>query len=133
MRRPVLLNTGGLDQLVYVPSSGPEIRRILSEVYGVDLINPPQSVRETRTGGLPALIEREVWMARSPDAWRELGREFRATHVLSRAEIPLQLHSIAQDAHFVLYLIPPSASTATVELARLQRIHRPRRFLPPPP
>ena len=40
-RRPVLLDGGGLDALPYAPESGPEMQRVLLDVYGIDLLNPP--------------------------------------------------------------------------------------------
>ncbi len=35
----------------YLPSTGPEVNRILKEIYGVDLFDPPNEIRKARPGG----------------------------------------------------------------------------------
>ena len=40
-RRPVLLDTGALDTVMYSLETGAAMQRMLREIYGLDLFNPP--------------------------------------------------------------------------------------------
>jgi hypothetical protein len=104
--RPVLVNTGALDQLPYVPASAMGMREILLRVYGVDLLEPPSSVRELRPGALPPGIEKEVWEARTRDEWIAIAEEFDAWTVLARNDVALDLPVEFVSDSYRVYSIP---------------------------
>ena len=105
-RRPLLLNTGALDQITIVPSSGPEMTRVLDQVYGIDLFNPPEDIKRTRPGGLLPDSARALWESRSTADWQAIAQEFNATQILTHGETQLQLPEIARNDTFALYQIP---------------------------
>jgi hypothetical protein len=104
-RRPVLLEGAALNQLPYVPASGPEMNRILREVYGEDLFRPrPDGWR--RSGGLDPSSGRWLWQERGADEWRRLGNRFGFTQVLTYGNWELRLPIVARSAEYVLYEVP---------------------------
>jgi hypothetical protein len=103
-RRPVVLDGGSLDTLPYAVESGPEMSRILRDVYGVDLFNPPEEAR--RGGRVPSTANRQVWATMSRDRWRQIAREYGFTQVLTPAGWTLDLPLLASSRDFTLYGIP---------------------------
>lgn len=103
-RRPVLLDGGGLDGLLYSLEAGPEMERILREVYGVDLLNPPEEARGA--GRIPPIANRHAWERYSPDKWQDIKRAFGVTQVLTYPDWSLNLPVAAHSRRFVLYQIP---------------------------
>ena len=87
-RRPVLLY-GALDTLPYAPESGPEMQRIMQDVYGLDLFNPPESARGT--GALPRQPHQALWESNSPERWTEIRRRWNVTQIIVPAAWTLQL------------------------------------------
>ena len=67
-RRPVLIDGGGLDALPYATEAGPEMRRVLSDVYGIDLLSPPSEAQDS--GVVPDDFNKDVWPKYSPSKWR---------------------------------------------------------------
>jgi hypothetical protein len=102
-RRPVLLDGGGLDGVMYSLDAGPEMKRILREVYGVDLLNPPEEARGA--GRIPPLATQKVWEGYSTEKWHELGRAFHVTQVLTYPDWTLKLPLAAQSRRYLLYQI----------------------------
>lgn len=102
-RRPVLLNGEGLDSLPYFPETGPEMARILREVYGVDFFNPPAEMG--RRGGLAKQTGRALWERRTPAEWRTLAERFDVHQVLTYGDWLLQLPASARSAEYTLYEI----------------------------
>ena len=78
--------------------------RILKEVYGIDLFNPPPEAY--RSGAVPPAINRRVWESYPPDRWREIRRTFQVTEVLTPGGWQLQLPVAAQNMSMLLYEIP---------------------------
>jgi hypothetical protein len=103
-RRPVLLDAGGLDSLPYAPESGPAMDRILRDVYQIDLFHPP--VEAKGAGAIPHAVNRAVWQRYSRDKWREIGRAYNVTQVISRSDYELDLPIAAQTPSLRLYRIP---------------------------
>ena len=58
-RRPVLLDTGALDTVMYSLETGAAMQRMLREIYGLDLFNPPPDA--VGAGRIPALSHRKTW------------------------------------------------------------------------
>lgn len=104
--RPLLLNVGALDQLSVVPSSGPEMARVLDHVYGIDLFNPPDEIKQTRPGALLPSSGRALWEGRSVLEWQEIAREFGAWEVLAYGDWELQIPEIVRNEEFALHEIP---------------------------
>jgi hypothetical protein len=103
-RRPVLLDGGGLDGVLYSLEGGPEMARILREVYGIDLLNPPDEARGA--GRIPPMANRKTWEGYSREQWREIKRDFGVTQVLTYPDWTLNLPLAAQSRRFLLYGIP---------------------------
>lgn len=106
-RRPVLLNGLVLDQLPYAPESAPAIDRIMREVYGVDLLNPPEEARGS--GRMPLGPNRQAWERFTPERWAAIGREYGVTGVVALADWRVKLRPIAHHRRegLTLYEIPP--------------------------
>jgi hypothetical protein len=102
-RRPVLLDSGALDTVIYAPASGPAMERILRDVYEIDFFNPPAEAR--RTSAIPHRVNKPIWERRSRRQWEEIGRTFNVTQVLTRAEWSLDLPIAAENRYFRLYRI----------------------------
>jgi hypothetical protein len=100
-RRPVLLDGGGLDGLLYSLEAGPEMERILREVYGIDLLNPPEEARGA--GRIPPMANRRVWESYSAEKWRDIGRVFHVTQVLTYPDWTLNLPVAAHSRRLLLY------------------------------
>jgi hypothetical protein len=106
-RRGVLLEGPSLNQLPYVPASGPEMNRILKSIYGEDLLIP-RSFNWLKTGGLKRYCGHQTWEAREADEWRRLAREFGFSDVLTYSDWSLKLPVIARSKELTLYHIPRS-------------------------
>jgi hypothetical protein len=100
-RRPVLLDGGGLDGLLYSLEAGPEMERILREVYGIDLLNPPEEARGA--GRIPPIANRQVWESYSTEKWRDIARVFHVTQVLTYPDWTLHLPVAAHSRRLLLY------------------------------
>jgi len=100
-RRPVLLDGGGLDGVLYSLEAGPEMRRILREVYGIDMLNPPEEARGA--GRIPPMANRRVWEGYSAEKWREIARDFHVTQVLTYPDWTLNLPVAAHSRRMLLY------------------------------
>jgi hypothetical protein len=110
-RRPLLVEANALDQIPYAPESAPAANAALKAVYGVDLLDPPESVRSP---GMPqglTPVTKPLWEARSAEEWKELGEVFGFTQVLANAEWRLHLPEVARDPAQVLYAIPVVSSS----------------------
>jgi hypothetical protein len=104
-RRPVLLEGPALNQLPYVPASGPAMNEILKHVYGDDLFSPrPAGWR--RAGGLHRNAARAVWEYRDLDEWQQLARQFGFTQIMTSETWNLKLPVVARSRRLVLYDIP---------------------------
>jgi hypothetical protein len=103
-RRPVLLDTGALDTVMYSLETGASMQRMLRDVYGLDLFNPPPAA--VGAGRIPALSHRETWQRFSPQTWQAIGRDFGVTQVLAYADWTLQLPVASQSRRLLLYDIP---------------------------
>ncbi|MBI4641848.1 MAG: hypothetical protein HY731_14250 [Candidatus Tectomicrobia bacterium] len=102
-RRPVLLDGGGLDLLPYTLEAGPEMNRILREVYGIDLFDPPE---EAKGGGrIPRMINKTLWESRTPEQWKEIKKHFGVTDIMMYADWHLKLPEVIRNQEFVLYRI----------------------------
>ena len=101
-RRPVLLS-GSLDMLPYAPELGPEMQRILLDVYGADLFHPPEAARGR--GVLPRELHRDRWERYSRERWVEIGRTYNVSQVLVPIDWSLDLPLKLED-RWRLYDIP---------------------------
>jgi hypothetical protein len=103
-RRPVLIDGGAVDGVIYSIEGAPAIDRILRDVYGVDLFNPPREAQGS--GAVPVQANQAAWAQCSRERWRELRRTYGITEVLTYRDWRLTLDPIAQNDQFVLYAIP---------------------------
>ena len=112
-RRPVLVDGGGLDGLAYSLDAGPALNRILRDVYGVDLLNPPADGEGMWGGAIPPAVNRAAWERYDVDRWREIRRTYGATQVLTHSDWKLNLPVRMQTAELTLYEIPSNLHTST--------------------
>lgn len=103
-RRPMLVDTGALDTIPYTPGSGPALYRILRDIYGIDLFNPPENLRGA--GRLTEKVHRREWERYTPAKWRDIRRTYHVTQVLTPADWQLDLPIVAGDRRYLLYAIP---------------------------
>jgi hypothetical protein len=103
-RRPVLLDTGALDTVMYSLETGAAMQRMLRDIYGLDLFNPPSDA--VGAGRIPALSHRKTWEGFSAEEWLAIRREFGVTQVLAYADWTLQLPVASQSRRLLLYDIP---------------------------
>ena len=103
-RRPVLLDTGALDTVMYSLETGAAMQRMLRDIYGLDLFNPPPDA--VGAGRIPALSHRATWEGYSAEKWRAIRREFGVTQVLAYSDWTLQLPVASQSRRLLLYDIP---------------------------
>ncbi len=103
-RRPVLLDTGALDTVMYSLETGAPMQRMLRDIYGLDLLHPPPDA--VGAGRIPALSHRDTWERYSPEQWREIRRDFGVTQVLAYSDWTLQLPVASQSRRLLLYDIP---------------------------
>jgi hypothetical protein len=103
-RRPVLLDGGTLDTLPYALEQGPAMDRMLKDVYGVDLFNPPP---EARGGGrVPHEFSRRVWEGWPLEKWQQIGRTYNVGQMIAPADWAIALPRVAASSGLVLYTIP---------------------------
>ena len=103
-RRPMLIDTGALDTIPYTPGSGPVLERILRDIYGIDLFDPPPELRGA--GRLLEDVHREHWQRYTSEDWRRIRKDYHVTQVLTPADWQLDLPIIAGDLRFLLHDIP---------------------------
>ena len=103
-RRAVLLDGGGLDALPYAIESAPEMDRILREVYGVDLLNPPEEARYR--GSVPPEFTKNVWQGYSRDQWNAVAERFGVRQVLTPGDWDLKLPVAVRNRTLTVYDIP---------------------------
>ena len=103
-RRPVLLDTGALDTVMYSLETGAAMQRMLRDIYGLDLFNPPPEA--VGAGRIPALSHRVTWENYAPEKWQAIRREFGVTQVLAYGDWALQLPIASQSRRLLLYDIP---------------------------
>ena len=107
-RRGVLLYGAAMNQLTYVPASGPKINEILRKIYGEDLFRP-RPENWVRCGGLMIESGRELWKQREPEEWAALGREFGFTDVVTFAGWTTKLPLVARNKKYAVYRVPQLA------------------------
>jgi hypothetical protein len=109
--RAVLLSSA-LNQLPYVPDSGPAMHQILLDVYGFDLFAPPDTVSTSR-GRIRHFAghAKRVWEARDAVGWTAIRDKYGVSQVLTQSHWTLDLPLIAENDRHRLYEIPPTERT----------------------
>ena len=103
-RRPLLLDGSTLDVLPYSIEGAAQVARILRDLHGVDLFDPPA---EARLGGrVPPLASRAAWTSRTRARWTELKRQYGVTQVVAFADWTIDLPMVAEGRGLRLYDIP---------------------------
>lgn len=103
-RRPVLLDAGALDTVMYSLETGAAMQRMLRDIYGLDLASPPPDA--VGAGRIPALSHQKTWERYTLEKWRDIRREFGVTQVLTYGDWGLQLPVASQSRRLLLYDIP---------------------------
>jgi hypothetical protein len=103
-RRPVLIDSGALDIMVYAPEGAPAAARIVTDVYGVDFFDPPREIRGSAM--IPHDTNKYTWSRFSTQRWRELRRTYNVSQIVARADYELALPIVAEADGLRLYRIP---------------------------
>jgi hypothetical protein len=103
-RRPVLISAA-INQISYVPQTGPLINRILKDLCNLDITAPPNSPY-TRSGRQDGRLYLEMWKARTEDEWIRIREEYDVTDVLIWRPNKLHLPKAAETPRFRYYHIP---------------------------
>jgi hypothetical protein len=103
-RRPVLIDSGALDIMVYAPEGGPAAARIVTDVYGVDFFDPPREIRSSSM--IPHDTNKYTWARFSTQRWRELRRTYNVSQIVARSDYELALPIVAEAEGLRLYRIP---------------------------
>lgn len=123
-RRGVLLYGAAINQITYVPASAPKTNQILQQIYGEDLLRP-RPANWLACGGLLPESARELWADRSPEEWRELGRRFGFTDVVTYASWSLKLPLVATGKRYAVFHVPseePSPARTDEQCHSLARL-----------
>ncbi|MBI5093139.1 MAG: hypothetical protein HZB26_11955 [Candidatus Hydrogenedentes bacterium] len=94
---PVLVDGPLALWIPYMPSLGPAIQKIESDIYGIRYAALGGSVR-------PSWLE--VWTARSTADWQALAREYSIRYVVCPGSTRLNLPEVLREADRALYEIP---------------------------
>jgi hypothetical protein len=105
-RKPLVIDPGGLDSIPYVPESGPALNQILRKVYAVDLLDPPQVIKDHPYEADVMRATKPVWEQRSTQEWKYLASEFGFNIILTDPTWNLHLPRADSDDEFVLYRVP---------------------------
>lgn len=86
----------------YMPSLGPAIQKIRDDLYGIRYERGENAVLKPWT---------EVWTSRTRDEWQDLADEYEFRHVISPAQVPLDLDEVLRGAgptgtDEILYHVP---------------------------
>jgi hypothetical protein len=105
-RRPVLIDSGALDTMVYAAEGGPATAQIVTDVYGVDFFDPPREMRSSSL--IPHDVNRFTWSPSrfSTQRWRELRRTYNVSQIVTRSDYELDLPMVAEGDGLRLYRIP---------------------------
>jgi hypothetical protein len=104
-RRPVLIDGGALDALIYVPEAATTSDHILREIYDLTLTRPG-SREDWSDGVLPDWAGEHVWRDRTVAGWQAIGDSFGVTDILTPSGWSLQLPLVARDDNLALWQIP---------------------------
>ena len=105
-RRPVLIDSGALDTVVYAPEGGPATAQIVTDVYGIDFYDPPREMRSSSL--IPHDANRFNWSPSrfSAQRWRELRRTYNVSQIVTRSDYELDLPIVAEADGLRLFRIP---------------------------
>jgi hypothetical protein len=103
-RRPVLLDPGALDGLVYALAGAPAVERSLRLGYGVEFFAPPKA--SLHMALLPPEYVQAIWEARTAAQWNDVASQLGVTDVLVPATWKLQGVPLVEQNHlYALYQI----------------------------
>jgi hypothetical protein len=115
-RRGILLNGEAMNQLTYVPASGPGMNRMLNEIYGDDLLTP-RPVGWVKAGGLMRYSAYELWQNRTPTEWQRLANQFGFRHIVTYPDWKLNLPLAASSRDYLLYEVPGTDRLGSAEFS----------------
>lgn len=118
-RRGLVLYGQALNQITYVPASGPAINRALKGIYDDDLL-APRPPGWVKCGGIMHDSARGVWERRQPEEWQRLAREFGFGAILTYDDWRLRLPVAARTKDLILYRVSPSRSSNSDSISAIK-------------
>lgn len=103
-RRPVLLDPQALDMFTYALEGGPEMAKILKEVYRIDLFSP--ALKTNGIAVLPQGTYSRLLENRGIEDWKKIRHEFGVTQLLISSGPAVGLPLAASNDRYELYEIP---------------------------
>lgn len=100
LHHPVIVEAATPYHINYLPSVAPVIESIYNDLFGISFKIPEEA-------SAPDPRWEQVWQARSPAHWGELGERYGFTYVLSPQELELQLERLFADEINAFYRIRP--------------------------
>jgi hypothetical protein len=104
VNRPVLMELETLYLMTYMPSLAAPIGMMAKDLYGIDFTDPDQLVEVFSSRNLSQKTLDRIWIERTQEEWRSIGRKYKFRFVLSRN--PLHLSAVFPGPTWTLYCIP---------------------------
>ena len=103
-RRPILLDGGALDMVVYAPETASQVEKILREIYDTDWFHPPAETWHYAV--LPSNGGRKLWESLQTADWNRLREKYGTTSLITYTDWKIQLPLISRNSNYALYDIP---------------------------
>lgn len=113
-RRPILIDSVGLDHLPYAGSTGPLLNDVLREFYGVDILAPPPGL--VPSGQIPVEPTRSLWESRTSGEWSSVAVRRGVRDILTPSNWDLKIPVVAENEYYALFRIPGVADTAPLPI-----------------
>jgi len=93
--QPIFVEAATPSLISYLPSLGPVINRMYTDIYGIDFRSPA-----------PAEDWKTLWRARTLESWKALSRAYGFRYVLASGPLPLSLPRVLEHGANALYAVP---------------------------
>lgn len=102
-RRPIFFDMAALDAFPMTTETAKQLERFMVDVYGVSILKPPPILGNK--GVLAGELHKELWISRTKEEWKKLGKDFNFTGVIVPAHWNLNLQLVAISSSSKYYKI----------------------------